>query len=323
MTNRDKILNLLIDGSEDWVSGEHISNLLGISRTAVWKNINILKEMGYSIDSSSKLGHKLISSHNVLNKREIQSKITTDILGCEIVYFEETDSTNIRAFEMAVSGAPQGTIVVADSQTMGKGRLSRKWFTDPGKGLALSMILRPGVQPLFAPRLTLLTAVALSKVLDRLGIGDYEIKWPNDILLKGKKVSGILSEMKADIDSIEFVIIGLGINLNTNSADLPEEIRYIACSLKEELGREISRAQFLAHFLESFEFLYLQFLSGDFSGILEQWIKKSKIINKKIKVTILEKEIFGTVSGVNEDGNLILITEQGEFIVNSGDINYI
>jgi len=323
MNNREKILDLLQKSSEEWLSGEYISNILGISRTAVWKNINTLKDTGYQIESSSKLGHKLISSKNVLSTAELEKILTTDTLGREIVFFNETDSTNVQAFSIATKGASHGTVVISESQSMGKGRLQRKWYTDPGKGLAVSMILRPVIEPIYAPRLTLVTAVALSEVLDEIGLNTYEIKWPNDILIKGKKAAGILSEMKADIDRVDFVIIGFGININTVTDLLPHEIKDIACSLMEELGFEISRTEFLATFLKKFEESYNEFLSGNFAGILEKWIEKSKILNKKIKVTILDRELYGTVRSVNDDGNLILETGEGLKTINSGDINYI
>ncbi len=323
MKSRDKILSLLLESRDQWLSGEHISSLLGISRTAVWKNINTLKEMGYSIESSSRLGHKLVSSVNVMNQSELVKHLDTVFLGRNTLFLNETDSTNIQAFRLADQGAVHGTVVVAESQTMGKGRLSRKWFTDPGNGLAVSMILRPQIQPILAPRLTLVTAVALSEVLDSIGLNSYMIKWPNDILINNKKAAGILSEMKANIDYVEFVIIGMGININTDTSTLPDEIRDIACSISEELDSEVSRVKFLADFLNSFERCYDRFLSGDFAGILEKWIKKSGILNKQIKVTILEKEIFGTVTSVNEDGNLILETDEGIKVINSGDINYV
>ncbi len=324
MERKNHILELLYKNPSDWLSGEEISRILGISRTAVWKYINLLRESGYEIESSSRHGHRLVSRKNTFSEFEIRRKLNTEIFGCRDIHiFEETDSSNIQAFKMASNGAPEGTIVIAESQTGGKGRLGRKWVSPPGKNLYLSLILRPQIPTINAPRLTLVTAVALSETLDSLGASGHMIKWPNDILSGGKKLSGILTEMKADCDSIDFIIIGLGINLNISPEDYPSEIRESVTSFKEITGSETDRIMFLNMLLFNFEKNYRLFLDGHFPEILDKWIEKSSIINRKINVINFDDVFTGLVTGVTPDGNLVVKTENGIRQVNSGDINYL
>jgi BirA family biotin operon repressor/biotin-[acetyl-CoA-carboxylase] ligase len=318
------ILEMLYCNSGGWLSGEEISRKLGISRTAVWKYINILREAGYIIESSSRHGHKLISRSNTFTDFEISRNLNTKIFGRkEIHIFPETDSSNTQAFRIASGGASEGSIVIAESQTGGKGRLGRKWVSPSGKNLYLSLIIRPLIPIQFAPRITLVTAMALSDTLTSIGAEKHRIKWPNDILFDEKKISGILTEMKGDCDSIDFIIIGLGINLNSSSADYPEELKDTAVSLKEITGNEVDRVGFLSSFLFHFEKNYTDFLQGRFPDILERWLWISAIINQKIKVTNHDGVFTGTVTAVTPDGNLIVQTKDGTSQVSSGDINYL
>lgn len=324
MSNRDKILNFLHDNKNSWISGEQISVDLGISRTAVWKNIKVLKENGYSIESSSKLGHKFLSTNNAINEYELRKNIQTSVFGRgEIHTYSEIDSTNVKAFALASEGAPEGTLVIAESQSKGKGRLGRRWYSVPGKGLNVSMILRPQIMPSSAPGLTMVTAVAMAEALEQSGLSSYEIKWPNDIIVDGRKAAGILSEIKTGPDVIDFIVIGFGINLNSEPSDYPEEIRDIACSIKDHVKTEIDRCEFLGKFLINFETHYFNYIEKGFKDILDLWIDKSGIINKKIKVSLINGSFTGIVKGVGDDGNLIVHTEDGIRMVNSGDINYI
>lgn len=324
MERKEQILELLYNNAEKWLSGEEISRQLEISRTAVWKQINLLRESGYSIESSSKLGHKLISRNDSFSEFEIKRHLKSSIFGAdEITIFQETDSTNIQAFRLASAGAAEGTIIIAESQTGGKGRLGRKWVSPSGENLYLSIIVRPDIPTLTAPRLTLVAAVALSETLDSIGATEHRIKWPNDILFKNKKISGILTEMKGDCDSIDFIIIGLGVNINSSSGDYPEELKESLISLKEITGHKVDRIEFLTLFLHNFEKSYSDFLKGRFPEILDIWIQKSAIINQKIKVTNHNEVYTGIVSSITPDGNLIVNTDEGIRQVNSGDINYL
>jgi BirA family biotin operon repressor/biotin-[acetyl-CoA-carboxylase] ligase len=318
------ILELLYENPSIWLSGEEISRKLGISRTAVWKYINTLRESGYNIESSSRHGHRLISRGNSLSEFEIKRNLQSEIFGRrELHIFDKTDSSNLQAFRIASQGAAEGSIVIAESQTSGKGRFGRRWVSPSGKNLYLSVIIRPQIPTFTAPRLTLVAAVALSETLDLLGAPGHRIKWPNDILFNGKKISGILTEMKGDCDSIDFIIIGIGVNLNSRSDDYPDEINDSIISLKEITGSEIDRIKFLNSFLLHFEKNYSNFLHGRFSEILENWIEKSSIINQRIKVKNHDEIFSGFVTGVTPDGNLTVQTDDGIRLVNSGDINYL
>lgn len=324
MERKDYILDLLYKNSERWISGEEISNILDISRTAVWKYINNLRETGYIIESSSKNGHRLISPPDRFTIFEIRKRLKTELFGRREIYiFDQTDSSNIQAFNFAAGGAEEGSIVIAECQTGGKGRLGRKWISPSNKNLYLSLIVRPHIPPYAAPRLTLVTAVALSETLNIFHADNHKIKWPNDILFNGKKLAGILTEMKADCDSIDFIIIGAGVNLNSTPDDYPDSIKDIAVSLKEITGNKTDRVEFLNSFLLSFENVYSEFLNGGFGNILSRWTERSSIINQKIKVTDHDDIFTGTVTGVTQDGNLLVYTGKETRQVNSGDINYL
>lgn len=324
MERKEQILELLYNNTENWLSGEEISHQLEISRNAVLEHINLLRESGYNIESSSRLGHKLISHGDFFSEFEIKRNLKSFIFGAnEIKIFKETDSTNIQAFKLASVGAAEGSIIIAESQTSGKGRLGRKWISPPGENLYLSIIVRPNIPTLTAQRLTLVSAVALSETLDSIGASEHRIKWPNDILFYGKKLSGILTEMNGDCDSIDFIIIGLGVNINSSPADYPDELKESLISLKEIIGHKIDRIEFLTLFLHYFEKSYSDFLEGRFPEILDIWIKKSAIINQKIKVTNHNEVYTGIVSAITPDGNLIVNTSEGIRQVNSGDINYL
>lgn len=323
-SNRDKILSILYNSFGHWVSGEDISRELGISRTAVWKNINILRDTGYIIESSNKSGHRLTSSNNILNEFAVRQNLTTSVFGKRDIHiFESIGSTNIEAFQLATAGAPEGTIVLADSQNAGKGRMGRAWSSPSGKNVYISVILRPTIPPYLAPRLTIVTAVALSDTLKDAGVPEHRIKWPNDILVKDKKLSGILTEMKGDTDAIEFIITGIGININATLDDYPPELHSTVTSLNIILNRITDRNDFIALLLSNFEKNYNRFLQGEFSGILTTWKEQADIVNREIKVQQFNEIFSGRVIDLNEDGNLIVDTGVEIRTVNSGDINYL
>lgn len=323
MERKDYILELLYQHHSVWLSGEDISRKIGISRTAVWKHIQVLRESGYNIESSSRHGHRLISRSNIINEFEIRRNLHTEIFGHRDIHiFNETDSTNVQAFRIASSGAAEGSIVISETQTGGKGRLGRRWISPAGKNLYISLIVRPYIRISFAPRITLVTAVALSDTLSAAGAAAHIIKWPNDILFDNKKLSGILTEMKGDCDGIDFIIIGIGVNLNSSPDDYPDDIKKSVVSLKDITGTETDRIKFITDFLMHFEKYYSAFIKGHFPEILEKWKTKSSIINRKINVTDIDGSFTGIVTGITPDGNLIVNTDEGVCHVNSGDINF-
>ena len=309
MNLKDKILEKLVMNKGKPVSGEQLAHELSISRTAVWKHIKALREEGYMIESSTNIGYILTGAPDSLTPGGIKAGLKTNIIGKNIQYFKETESTNIIAREMADS-VEEGTVVIAESQTGGRGRIGRKWLSPEG-GIWLSIILKPNIQPSYAPRITLMAGVSVAKTIRNIGL-PAKIKWPNDILINGRKVCGILTEIEAEIDMIEYCVVGIGIDANVDTESFPEEIRDSSTSLKKELGHEINRADFVRNLLSEFEALYLVFRKGGFPSILEEWRDMSATIGEWVKITTQAKTIYGEAIGVDNEGALILETDEGK-----------
>ncbi len=261
------------------------------------------------IKSSTREGYTLAGSPDVLAPAEIKAGLKTSMIGKNIHYFKETESTNILARDMAGS-VDEGTVVIAESQTEGRGRMGRKWISPEG-GIWLSVVLKPRMQPLHAPRITLLAGVAVAKT-----IRSYEllakIKWPNDVLINGKKVCGILTEIGAEMDSIQYVVVGVGIDANVDTETFPEDFRDSSTSLKNELGHDIDRVEFVQRLLSELEFLYLKFQKEGFLSIMEEWRSMSATIGEWVKITTQTRAIYGEAIGVDSEGALILETDEGK-----------
>ncbi len=309
MNIKDKILEKLIASRGEPVSGERLASELSVSRSAIWKHIKALKEEGYAIESSTNLGYSLISTPDLLTPGEIKAGLKTSVIGKDIHYFKETESTNTIAREIA-NTVGEGVVVIAESQTRGRGRLGRKWISPEG-GIWLSIILKPRIQPLYAPRITLLAGVAVAKTIRSTGL-QARIKWPNDVLINEKKVCGILTEIEAEIDLIDHCVVGIGIDANVDTESFPEEFRESSTSLKKELGHEINRVEFVQRLLEEFEALYLKFQNEGFPSILEEWRNMSATIGEWVKITTQTKTIYGEAIGVDNEGALILETGEGQ-----------
>lgn len=307
MNTRKKLLIELRKSFGQLVSGEILSNKLNISRTAVSKHISILKKSGYKIESSPKKGYMLTGVSNLLLPDEIGHDLKTKLLGKkEIFYYELVDSTNNKAKEIASSGAPEGCIVVAEQQSSGRGRKGRSWFSADKEGVCLSLILRPVIPPSEVSQITLMTAVAITEALLSLTDLDLKIKWPNDILIKGKKLAGILTEMSMELDAIDYVIVGIGLNVNSPIESLDPEVKDIATSLFIETGISFSRTEIIKAFLLSFENLYLEVQENGFASIIKRWKELSDIIGKNVTVDVIGKKIKGVVKNIGDDGVLIL-----------------
>ncbi len=309
MNIKDKILEKLIASRGEPVSGERLASELSVSRSAIWKHIKALKEEGYAIESSTNLGYSLVSTPDMLTPGEIKAGLKTSVIGKDIHYFKETESTNTIAREIA-NTVGEGVVVIAESQTRGRGRLGRKWISPEG-GIWLSIILKPRIQPLYAPRITLLAGVAVAKTIRSTGL-QARIKWPNDVLINEKKVCGILTEIEAEIDLIDHCVVGIGIDANVDTESFPEEFRESSTSLKKELGHEINRVEFVQRLLEEFEALYLKFQNEGFPSILEEWRNMSATIGEWVKITTQTKTIYGEAIGVDNEGALILETGEGQ-----------
>jgi BirA family biotin operon repressor/biotin-[acetyl-CoA-carboxylase] ligase len=318
---RKKLLELFAEANGEFLSGQKISERLGCSRAAVWKHIEELRKEGFELEAVRRLGYRIVSTPDKVTANEIQLGLKTETLGHTIHFFEEVDSTQRIAAKLAYEGAPEGTLVVAEEQKAGRGRLDRKWFSPKGTGIWMSLILRPPIPPQRAPQLTLLVAVAISQAIQDVTGLVPDIKWPNDILLHGKKGVGILTELQADPDRVRSVIVGIGINVNQTAEQFPEDIRAIATSLAIEKGERIKRAPLIQEILLRIERLYQQYLAHGFRPIKLLWEGYAVSIGKPVTARTLGGTIRGIARGITEDGLLILEDEeQNIHYIHSADI---
>jgi BirA family biotin operon repressor/biotin-[acetyl-CoA-carboxylase] ligase len=292
---KGQILEALRESS-DYLSGETLSGQLGVSRVSIWKHIRSLKKDGYVIEASPR-GYRLVSSPDLLLPYEFPD------LEQRIHYFPEIGSTMDAARELAKKGAGEGTIVIAEAQTCGRGRLSREWLSPEG-GIYFTLVLRPRISPAYAPRINLMVAVAVAATIRKLLGLKAELKWPNDVLIEGRKVCGILAEMDAEMDVINFVNVGIGINANTS---IPQ-FEKTATSLKDVLGREISRKDFLRALLVEIERRRPLLMKAD---LLEEWKKLSATLKKDVRIMSLGEEVIGQAIDIDATGALILKGKDG------------
>lgn len=315
-----RILELL-RRQEGFLSGEDIGRELSITRAAVWKGIKKLREEGYEIEAVTNRGYRLTNPETMYNKRELEQGLKTKTMGQSIYFYEETDTTNNRARELALEGAPEGTLVVAEKQTAGRGRRGKVWESPLGTGIWMSLVLRPQIMPAGASVLTLLCGLATAEAIEvetGLSVG---IKWPNDILINGKKAVGILTEMDCEMSQVHFVIPGIGINVNTTS--FPPEIADIATSLYLECGKTVSRRRLVHKVLERLEEHYETFLrTGSFTAMLEDYRKHCITLGKEVHVMGREP-FFAEALDITPEGELLVRRADNgkEEVVFSGEVS--
>ncbi|WP_332630152.1 biotin--[acetyl-CoA-carboxylase] ligase [Halalkalibacter flavus] len=318
---KEKLLKIFAEHQGEFVSGEMISQQLGCSRTAIWKHIDELRKNGYQLESAPRKGYRLVSKGDGIHPHEIKVGLSTTRLGQELTYFDTTNSTQYTAHKLAQEGAPEGHVVIANEQTAGKGRLGRDWYSRKGTSVSMSIILRPDLPPQKTPQLTLLTAVAVVRAIKNITGIQCDIKWPNDILLKGRKLVGILTEMQADPDRVHSVIIGIGMNVNQRSADFDPAVRELATSLAIEKDESVDRALVISAVLNEFEQLYDLYLKEGFTTIRSLWEAYSLSIGTYIYARTMREVIYGYAKGITNDGVLLLEDEQGqEHKIYSADI---
>lgn len=312
--SQERLLALLTQAGSNWLSGEEISRQLGISRTAVWKQIEALRSAGYVLEAQTRLGYRLISTPDAVTPREVLPGLTTTRFGRQIEYRESVGSTNDLAKQLARAGAPEGLAVIADEQVAGKGRLGRAWATPRGSALALTLVLRPDLPPYQAPRVTLVAAVAVAEAVRQVTGLPAEIKWPNDIQLRGRKFCGILTEMEAEVERVLFLVCGVGINVNLEAALLPAEVRETATSLMAESGQPVSRAALARAVLERFESVYDELLSGHFDRVLDRWRGMSNTLGQAVRVQSVmgAPTLWGVAEDVDRDGALLVRDPEGQ-----------
>lgn len=306
---KTELLKILRE-SDGYVSGQQLCERFHVSRTAVWKVIQQLKEEGYEVEAVKNRGYRIMTTPDVITAEEISSRLHTNWMAENCIYLESVDSTNNYAKRIAEDGTPSGTLVVADEQTGGKGRRGRAWCTPKGSAIAMTIVLRPDIRPELASMVTLVMGLSVAKAIESLYPVSVGIKWPNDVVVNGKKICGILTEMSAEMTGIHYLVIGTGIN--TNVEEFPEEIQSVATSLIKELGEKVNRAELIAACLKYFEEYYEKYIAaGNLAPLKEDY--EALLLNRNNKVRVLEPnhEYTGLSLGINEDGELLVEKEDG------------
>jgi len=318
---RETILALFNQIPDGFISGERISMELGISRTAVWKHIRNLRQSGYLIKAVPSRGYQLRQSPDTLMPEAIQTGLSCRRIGSRVRYFDETDSTNLQACRLGDEGEAEGLVVIADRQTSGKGRMGRQWESPGGVNLYASILLRPPIPPFETPRLTFLSAIAVCRAITRCSGLQPTVKWPNDVLLNGEKVAGLLNEMSSETDQVHYVVLGVGVNLNMRPEQFPEALRYPATSLAIASGQTVSRLDFTRTLLLEIDKLYQSFLEQGSAPILAAWTDLCAMTGQKVQVDCNEQQIEGVMLGLAEDGALLVRTAAGKIEnIYAGDV---
>ena len=317
-----RVVEVLKENKGDFISGQKLSEELNVSRTSIWKYVNSLKEEGYDIESISRKGHKLISSPDILTSEEISPYLNTKTIGRDIHYYESIESTNKSAKDFAQKEEQEGTVIISEEQTEGRGRLGRNWSSPKRKGIWMSMVIKPKIDPIDASKVTQITAASVYSALSEMGI-ETQIKWPNDIILNEKKVCGILTEMSSEMMQINYMVVGIGINVNLDLEDIPQDIREKATSLKIETGENIDRKELIGRILNKFEYFYEIFTDKcDISEAIDICREKSILIGKKVRVIERKQELQREAIDLTDKGELIVKDEFGnKSVVISGEVS--
>ena len=317
---QDPVLNFLRENKDRFISGEEISKKLKVSRAAIWKEMQTLRHLGYEIEAQPHLGYRLLGIPDKLFSDEIAYKLKTEIIGKIIYSYEELDSTNNSAFSLGEQGAKEGVCVLSEYQKKGRGRLGRSWASPKGKNILLSILIRPAISPGTASKITLVAAVSIIKTCRKITGETLGIKWPNDIVHQSDKVGGILTEMSAEIDRVNFVVVGIGVNVNSEKKELPPG----ATSLKEMMGKEISRVEFTRELLRDFEQDYLRFKAGDFENLAREWEDFSATSGRRVMTRVSGRKIQGEALGIDENGALWIRKDNGlQEKITAGDIQHL
>jgi BirA family biotin operon repressor/biotin-[acetyl-CoA-carboxylase] ligase len=309
---RDALLTLFRQAPDGYVSGARLSAALGISRTAVWKQIGQLRQLGYRIEALPARGYRLLGTPDLPLAEELRTGLNTRVVGREIRYLAETDSTNRQAYLLGEAGVGEGLVVIADRQTAGKGRMGRTWTSPAGVNLYLSVLLRPPLPPQAATQLTFVSSLAVSRAIAAISGLAPSHKWPNDVLIGGSKVAGLLNELSAEGDRIRFVVLGIGVNLNMTADQFPADLRMPATSLLLAGGVPVARAAFARELLRQLDALYADLLQRGPAPLLAAWEERCDLIGKPVAVDEGRSgEVYGVVAGIDRDGALLLTVADG------------
>ncbi|WP_339186746.1 biotin--[acetyl-CoA-carboxylase] ligase [Paenibacillus sp. FSL R5-0490] len=323
MTKHEDLLHMLLNAEGRFVSGEEISRNLSISRTAVWKHVNKLRDMGYEFEAVSRKGYRLLTKPDSIDATGLQLALDTTVFGRKAVLLASTLSTQGDVLKLAEQGQAEGAVVIAEEQTGGRGRFGRQWFSPPGKGIWMSVLLRPDLPLQHTPQLTLLTGVAVCRAVRACSGADAGIKWPNDVLIDGRKVCGILLESTVEDHEVRYCIAGIGVDVNFDPEDYPEDLTTIATSLKMETGQSVDRTKLTAAILTELEQLYFLYQKEGFGVISALWEALSVSMNREITVTNPHGIIEGKAIGLDPSGALIVEKHDGEHtLIISGEISW-
>ncbi len=307
-----KILKALREAGNSYVSGAELASRLHLSRAAIWSRIEEFRSLGYEIEAIPHLGYRLVSSPDILFGDDIISRLgKIDVIGREINVFSQTTSTNDVIEKMAVDGVSEGVVVFAESQTKGRGRLGRSWHSVEGKGLWFSVLLRPALHPKMAMQLTIAAATAVRRAIAQVTRLPVFIKWPNDVIINGKKVAGILNEINAEMDRIKYAILGIGVNVNHNIEDFPPDLHEIATSIKIQINQPINRPFVAAAIIEALDVDYMKVQRGKFNLIADEWSQFCETIGKQVVIRMGERIIRGRAESIDQDGCLIVRKTHG------------
>jgi len=322
MTRDALILTMLRDAGDGGVSGESLADRLGMSRAAVWAHIRELRGLGYDIAASPHLGYRLLSAPDLLHADDLLSRLgRTRAVGREIQVFRDTTSTSDVVEKLAHDGVAEGAVVFAESQTRGRGRLGRRWVSPPGVGVWFSVLLRPTCRPQETTRITVAAAVAVARAVRQQTGLIPEVKWPNDLLLRGRKFAGILTELTGEQDRVRHAVLGIGVDANLAATDLPADLRRASTSLRIELGRPVSRAELAVALLRELDAAYARLQSGEFEKLADEWEASCTTLGREIEVVVGDRRLKGRAEALDEDGSLLLRTRYGRLErITGGDV---
>lgn len=322
MSTDVQILSALRSAGAGGVSGAELSQKLGISRAAIWAHIEELRALSYEIEATPHLGYRLLSSPDALHADDLVARLgKTKVIGRDIRVFQETTSTNDIVEKLARDKVKEGVVVFAESQTKGRGRLGRKWISPARKGLWFSVLLRPELRPQETTQLTVAAATALRRAIVVVTGLNANIKWPNDILLRGRKIAGILTELSAELDRVKHVILGIGVDVNLSGAEFSVELRKLATSLKIETGKNISRPELAVEILRALDHDYGRVCAGKFEAVADEWEEHCETLGHPVTIQVGERRIRGRAESLDDDGALLLRTEHGQLErITGGDV---
>ncbi len=322
-TVEEKLSALLQKNQHIYLSTREISDRLRVHPYVVYQAIRELRRWDFKISSEKGKGYKLTESPDFLLPGEIKKNLKTKILGKNILAYRTLGSTNQLGFRLAESGVGEETLIVADEQTKGKGRMGRSWYSPPRLGLWMSLILRPDIPPFKASGLSICAGLALAQAIKGFTGLDAKIKWPNDCLINGRKVGGILLELSAELDRTNFVIAGIGVNVNHLLSDFPKKLSLDATSIRIEYGKEVSRIKLLVLFLKKFEAIYLDFKKNGLAPQRQSIKKFSSLLGKKVVVKFGKERIQGVAEDIDDNGSLVMRTKKGERVVRAGEVTVV